>query len=337
MSFALRWVLRPGDGARLAEVLERIGGQTRSDPRWPALLTGAAEQGRVFVNGRRAGPEQRMQPGDEVVVYAARVQGDGGGATLLAHAGGILVAEKPAALPTTPERRGERSLLGEVAQILATEDGRKIDARAVHAASRLDIGVSGAVLCAVGERAQRHVAAMRASGRIRRVYVGIAAGSIEGEGTWDTPIGRASTGSGRSRPIAGGRDAEPAATRFWAIAWGRGARAAGQGLGATRTTLLRCEPITGRMHQIRVHAAHAGAPLLGDRERGGPRTLVDRQGRVIPIDRITLHALAVELPGEDGKLLRAVSCPPADLRALWKALDGEDTAWDDLSPIVADR
>jgi 23S rRNA pseudouridine955/2504/2580 synthase/23S rRNA pseudouridine1911/1915/1917 synthase len=223
-----------------------------------------------------------------------------------------------------------------VAKTLAAEDGRPIDARAVHAASRLDIGVSGAVLCAVGERAQRHVAAMRAAGRIRRVYVGIAAGVIEGEGSWNTPIGRASIGSGRSRPIAGGLSASPAATRFGAIAWARGARAAGRGLGAEKTTLLRCEPITGRMHQIRVHAALAGAPLLGDREHNGPRTLVDRQGRVIPIERIALHALAVELPGEDGKLLRAVSCPPADLRALWKALDGEDVAWDDLSFMVAD-
>jgi 23S rRNA pseudouridine1911/1915/1917 synthase len=331
MSSELRWVVRPGDGAQIEQVLERIAAQTRGAPGSPELLEDAAASGRAFINGRRAGPLEPVQPGDEVVVYAARSEGPPGGVTLLARARGIIIASKPAALPTTPDRRGERSLLGEVARLLHEQDGRRIDARDVHAASRLDVGVSGAVLCAVGEPAQRHVAAARAMGQIHRVYAGIAGGAIEGEGTWDTPIGRASGKSGRALPLAGGRDAEPAATRYRAIAWARGARAAG------RTTLLRFEPITGRMHQIRVHAAAAGAPLLGDREHGGPRTLVDPRGSVAPIQRIALHALSVDLPGEDGKLLHAAAPLPDDLRALWKALDGDSAAWDDLAPFVRSR
>lgn len=326
MSGALRWVVRAGDGARLAEVLEHLGEQALRDPRAPELLANAATEGRTFLNGRRAKPDDPVRPGDEVVVFAGRSTDERGDVTVLARAGGLVIADKPAALPTTPDRRGERSLLGEVARLLSAADGLRIEAHAVHAASRLDVGVSGAVLCAVGERAQRHAAATRAAGRVHRVYVGIAGGAIEGEGTWDAPIGRAGGSGGRSRPVAGGRDAEPSATRYRSIAWARGARAEG------RTTLLRCEPITGRMHQIRVHAAAAGAPLLGDREHGGPRTLVDRRGSVIPLHRIALHALSVELPGEDGKLLRAVAPLPDELRALWKALDGDSAAWDELAP-----
>lgn len=329
---SLKWAVRPGDGARLAEVLSRIAAQTRGAPGSPELLENAAASGRAFINGRRAGPLEPVQPGDEVVIYAAREEGHAdSGVALLAQVGGIVIADKPAALPTTPDRRGERSLLGEVARLLHEQDGRRIDARDVHAASRLDVGVSGAVLCAVGEPAQRHVAATRTMGRIHRVYVGIAGGAIEGEGTWDAPIGRAGGRGGRAVPAAGGRDAEPATTRYRAIAWARGARAAG------RTTLLQFEPITGRMHQIRVHAAAAGAPLLGDREHGGARALVDPRGSVTPIQRIALHALSVDLPGEDGKLLRAAAPLPDDLRALWKLLDGDSAAWDDLAPLLQSR
>ncbi len=306
MSGGLHWIVREGDGATIAEVLAHA----------PEHARAAASEGRAFIDGRRVLPTDLARPGETLVIYEARAA-DENVVRILAHVGGLIVADKPALLPTTPDRRGERSLIGEVARLL--------DVRAVHAASRLDVGVSGAVLCAIDETAQRHITDVREAGKLHRIYAGIAGASIDGAGSWDAPIGRAPGGSGRSRPIVGGRDAEPASTRFHAVAQGRGAAP------RTSSTLVRFEPITGRMHQIRVHAAAAGAPLIGDREHGGARTLVDARGSVHALHRIALHAVAVELPSESGKQIRAVSPVPHELRAIWKTLDGDESAWETLA------
>ncbi len=306
MSGALHWIIREGAGATIAEALAHAPDHARA----------AASEGRAFLDGRRVLPTDLAKPGETLVIYEAR-DADDTAVRILAHVGGLIVADKPASLPTTPDRRGERSLIGEVARLL--------DVRLVHAASRLDVGVSGAVLCAIDDIAQRHIDTVRDAGQLHRTYAGIAGAALEGDGSWDTAIGRAPGGSGRSKPIVGGRDAEPASTRFRAIARGRGAAP------RTTSTLTRFEPITGRMHQIRVHAAAAGAPLIGDREHGGARTLVDATGRVHALHRIALHAVAVELPGENGKRIRAVSPIPYELRAIWKILDGDEAAWETLA------
>lgn len=305
MSGALHWVVREGAGATIAEVLAHAPDHARA----------AASEGRAFVGGRRVAPTDLATPGETLMIYEAR-DADDDAVRILAHVGGLVIADKPAALPTTPDRRGERSLIGEVARLL--------DVRTVHAASRLDVGVSGAVLCAVDDLAQRHITEVREAGKLHRIYAGIAGASLDGEGSWDGPIGRGPGGAGRSKPVVGGRDAEPASTRFRSVARGRGATP------KTTSTLVRFEPVTGRMHQIRVHAAAAGAPLIGDREHGGARTLVDARGSVHALHRIALHAIAVELPGESGKRIRAVSAVPYALRAIWKTLDGDDAAWDTL-------
>ena len=301
----------PGDGPTVSDVLARMG----------AVAQGAADEGRAFVNGRRAAPGDPVREGDEVAVWAARREDDAAGRVeVLARWGDILVAFKPAPLPTTPDRRGTRSLVTDLAARLGLREPP-------HAASRLDVGVSGAVLCAAGPRGARHLTAMREAGRIARVYVGIASAAVEGEGVWAAPIGRARAAGGHRVPAAGGAGAKEAATRYRAIA--RAGGAAG-GSGATAATLLRLEPITGRMHQLRVHAAHAGAPLLGDREHGGARAVVDRGGRVTAVARIALHALAVTVPDERGAARTAVAPVPDDLRAIWKVLDGDDAAWEEV-------
>lgn len=315
MSGAARWLVQPSDAGRLTDVLARMG----------EGALGAAAEGRAFVNGRRAAAEDVVAAGDEVVVFGARSEGADEEAWILARWGEIVAAYKPPSMPTTPDRRGDRSLVVEVKRLLGGElRGRDLP----HAASRLDVGVSGVVLCALGGRGQAHIEAMRSQGRVRRVYAAIAAGLIEGAGTWDAGIGRARGPSDRWKPAAGGRDVEPASTRFQVIAHARPCSPAG-GV-AARSTLLVAEPVTGRMHQIRVHAATAGGPLVGDREHGGPRSIVDGAGRVHAVRRIGLHAFAVEIPDARGALLRSVAPVPEDLRGLWRTLDGPDAAWDEM-------
>ena len=61
-----------------------------------------------------------------------------------------------------------------------------------------------------------------------------------------------------------------------------------------RVTLIEAEPVTGRTHQIRVHAAHAGHALLGDDKYGTPEG--ERMARGLGLDRLFLHALTLTFP-----------------------------------------
>ena len=91
--------------------------------------------------------------------------------------------------------------------------------------------------------------------------------------------------------------------------------------------MLAVRPVTGRTHQIRVHAAHAGAPLLGDRDYGGPTRLTLPSGKVLAPGRIALHAARVVVPGQGGALVTIASPIPPALEALWAALGGDAAAW----------
>jgi 23S rRNA-/tRNA-specific pseudouridylate synthase len=93
-----------------------------------------------------------------------------------------------------------------------------------------------------------------------------------------------------------------------------------------RATLLALSPVTGRKHQLRAHAASAGAPLYGDRERRGPTRVTRADGRVVAVERVLLHALEVRL--HDGEASLCVRAPvDGSLLELWSALDGAPTAW----------
>jgi 23S rRNA pseudouridine1911/1915/1917 synthase len=94
-----------------------------------------------------------------------------------------------------------------------------------------------------------------------------------------------------------------------------------------RAALVAVEPRTGRTHQIRVHAAHAGAPLWGDATYGGPVRFTSARGVVQVIARIALHALWVEVP-YDGTVFRVSAPVPDELVALWGALGGDPSDWE---------
>src|SRR5690606_25672522 len=80
--------------------------------------------------------------------------------------------------------------------------------------------------------------------------------------------------------------------------------------------LVELEPLTGRMHQLRVHMAHVGRPLVGDPRYGGALTFA---GRAAP--RLMLHAAKLTFPHPEGGE-RTVEAPlPADFEALRQAAE----------------
>jgi 23S rRNA-/tRNA-specific pseudouridylate synthase len=272
---ALIWKVAVGDGRSVAEVVAKM------------RALGAVERGRVYLNGRRASLDEPVEEGDTIELWPPRDarahqpgDGEGDAVRILAQRDGVLLAYKPAALPTEATREGETSLVSELVALLS--GGR------VHAASRLDVGVSGVVVCTLGGNAARRVERWRADGQLERTYLGLAAGDLAGEGTWSSPLGTGRDAGGRHRATPHGKRARPALTRYRSLA---GSSDSGQ-----PATLLELQPETGRMHQLRAHAAQAGAPLWGDRLYGGPTRLVEANGRVHELDRIALHAWRVQSP-----------------------------------------
>jgi 23S rRNA-/tRNA-specific pseudouridylate synthase len=234
---------------------------------------------------------------------------------ILARGEGWVAVDKPAGIPTIPDQRG-------ASHALITLAGRAVglDPARLHATSRLDRDVSGVVVFAFDRAAAERLAHLREAHRYARRYVAIAdcsrsprpacgaGGQGGGVGSWRVPIGRAPNPKHRA---PNGADAVDATTHYAVVA------------SAPPYALLALSPVTGRTHQIRVHASHAGAPLLGDRTYGGPTRATLPNGRVLAFDRIALHAARVTL-GET-----VIESPvPEKLRALWVALGGEGEAWE---------
>jgi 23S rRNA-/tRNA-specific pseudouridylate synthase len=313
----LRWVAPPGAEEGLGALLARLA---------PDLAVALA-QGRVFVDGRRAADAAlRLTPGAVVEVHAGRAAS--GGVTVLAEHAGLVFAGKPAGVATEPDHAGVAGSLVElVARELALPRGE------LHAVSRLDVGVSGVVTLARSAAGRQLAAELRARGAFLRRYVAVTAGAPEPpEGTWSSALPR------RPRASARSHDARPAETRYATVA--RAGRVAGAGPERTRVelapALLALSPVTGRTHQLRVHAARANAPMFGDGAYGGPQRLVLANGSVRALGRVFLHAAWVEL-ALGRERLRVEAPLPDELVTLWSDCGGAAEAWQRALEIALER
>jgi 23S rRNA pseudouridine1911/1915/1917 synthase len=296
---SVRWIVGPDDGRTVRDVLARAHGDAD-----------AVREGRVFVGSRRVLSDgERLRDGDVIEIAApqvARVEP----VRILAQTRDLVAVDKPAGVPTIADHAGAaHALIALVAQQLGVASAE------LHPTSRLDRDVSGVVMFARTKTAARRLARARTEAAYQRRYVAISAAAPGAEaGTWTAPIGRAK--DPRLRAIAG-RDAVDAKTHYAIIA--RTSSAA---------VLLAFAPVTGRTHQIRVHSAHAGAPLLGDLAYGGKGRVTLDSGRVFDLRRIALHAARIEVPDDRGVPLRVAAPIPADLADTWSVLGGQAAAWE---------
>ena len=205
----------------------------------------------------------------------------------------LLVVNKPAGLLAVPGRGADKadSLISRVHE-------RFSDALVVH---RLDMATSGLMLLARGAEMQRHLSGLFRERRVGKRYVAILSGQVNGvAGEVDLPL--SSDWPNRPRQKVDILAGKPSLTRYRLLTYPHiplclPVPQHESGLGASRVEL---EPVTGRTHQLRVHMAAIGHPIIGDALYGG-----DVGGRAV---RLLLHARMLSfMHPVSGKLL-TVEC-----------------------------
>ncbi len=217
--------------------------------------------------------------------------------------------------PTRPD--GQPSLLGWLQE--------KFPGEFVALVNRLDRETSGTVLIARSPEAASKLGTMTMNREIHKYYLALVSGWVEEEhGIIEAPIGR--LGISPENPIwlkrgvifpddPQGRKSDAAKTEYWRLAAGK------------KMSLLRLQAHTGRLHQLRVHLAHLGHPVIGDKIYGPDSNLylkfidegwTEEHQRVLGLRRHALHAqemrfvwngeeriFTAPLPGDMGAFMQA--------------------------------
>lgn len=235
--------------------------------------------GLITVNDRRAKPGQRIRPGDVIRCHVAAreplpVAPEAIAIEVLHEDGALVVVNKPPGLVMHPAPgHWTGTLLNALLHHIQNGDGveRSDGQRArpglVH---RLDKGTSGVLVIAKTDAAHRDLSRQFHAHSVDRVYLALVAGEVKRGGVIDQALGRDTRNRRRvsTRSVA----ARAAVTEV------RVAERLGRD-----ATLVEARPRTGRMHQIRVHLASIGHPVLGDSIYGNAAADLD-------LDRPMLHA-----------------------------------------------
>ena len=260
-------------GERLDAFLARGSGMTRS------AAQRLIEQGRVSLNGKPGRKNDRLNPGDRVeytVPEAKPVDIPARDIPLdiVYEDEDVMVINKPKGLVVHPAAGHQEDTL--VNGLLYAKGGSlsgingELRPGIVH---RIDKDTSGLLAVAKNDLAHTMLASQLKDHTMARTYDAIVCGSFrEDTGTVDAPIGRHPTD--RKKMCVTARNSKPAVTHYEVVERFRG------------YTHIRCHLETGRTHQIRVHMAYIGHPLLGD-------TVYGHKSKELGQDSQCLHASAL--------------------------------------------
>lgn len=253
--------------------------------------------GEVRVNSARARPDQRLAAGDRVRVppvrVAERVVAEPGAALqqtlrdrILYEDAALLVVDKPSGLAV---HGGSGLSLGLIEALRAMRP----DCASLELVHRLDRETSGCVMIARKRSLLRHLHEALREGTITKTYTTLVAGRWPKRLTRVAAALEKNTVRSGERVVRANGDGKASETLFRVLEHYRDA------------TLLEARPLTGRTHQIRVHAQVSGHPVAGD-EKYGEREFNKRM-REAGLRRLFLHASAIELVLPDGRPLRVAA------------------------------
>ena len=234
------------------------------------------ESGEVAVNGKTAGKSYKLAGGEDIAVTLPEPEPVEAvpqdiPLDVVYEDADVIVVNKPSGMvvhpaPGHPDGTLVNALLYHCAGTLSGVGGA-LRPGIVH---RIDRDTSGLIIAAKNDAAHQYLSAQLADHTLARTYECIVVGKLrEDRGTVDAPIARHPTDRKRMAVVAGGREA----VTHWEVI----ARYPGY-------THVRCRLETGRTHQIRVHMAYIGYPILGD----------------------TVYGAKKEVPGLTGQCLHAV-------------------------------
>lgn len=196
----------------------------------------------------------------------------------------VLAFNKPSGLPSQVRGNKARNL-DHLLWAFAKSNGKR--PRLVH---RLDAGTSGVIIAGKTKPAAAALSQSLERRTAKKTYLAVVGGALpeDNRGVIDVPIARVETDRG-TQIVAGHAQGKSALTHWQILE-----RADGK-------ALMELRPKTGRMHQLRVHLAYFGCPILGDRI----------YGEAASATRLMLHALQLELPHPSGGEITLKAPAPA--------------------------
>ena len=212
-------------------------------------------QNAFLVDGAAVHTDYPVQPGSRITVILDEAEPEfppeDGPLEILYEDESLLAVDKPAGLLMHPSfYRDTGTLANRIAAYYANTN----QACAVHPVSRLDRDTFGVVLLAKNAHIHARMMELLQAGQVEKTYEALVFSAPEKDlGVWNFPIAKRGGGSllREVRP-----DGQPAKTCWEVLAR------------FDRCSHLRLQPITGRTHQLRVHCAHIGCPILGDPQYG---------------------------------------------------------------------
>lgn len=284
-------------GQRLDNYLRReLPGVPRS--RLHRLL----RRGEVRINGGRVRGDYRLQPGDEVRIPPARIRASpespspgfaaGIAERVIYEDRRLLVIDKPSGVAV----HGGSGISHGVIELLRFARPDIPDLSLVH---RIDRETSGCLVLAKKRSCLRELHARFREGQVEKNYLALVAGDWQlGERTVEAPL-FVQHRKGGERHVVVREDGKPAATRMRLL------RRGGE------FSLLQCQPLSGRTHQVRVHAGHCGHPLVIDERYGDPER--NTRARNLGLARLFLHAQSIAFPDDSGNEQHFTAPLPDDL------------------------
>ena len=278
-----------------------LDGLTRSQ------ATRLIESGEVAVNGRAVSKSYKLAGGEDVAVTLPEPEPVEAvpqdiPLDVVYEDADVIVVNKPSGMvvhpaPGHPDGTLVNALLYHCAGTLSGVGGA-LRPGIVH---RIDRDTSGLIIAAKNDYAHQFLSAQLAGHTLARTYECIVVGNLcEDSGTVDAPIARDSRDRKRMAIVPGGRRA----VTHWEVI----ARYPGY-------THVRCKLETGRTHQIRVHMAYLGHPILGDTVYGAKKAVPGLTGQC-------LHAVGLQFIHPRTKDLVSLTCPlPEEFTAMLRKID----------------